>query len=473
MTSKEIFDSAIEYALLNTTCRKVAVGSAFVLKSGKILYGCNNSKEHNCIKEGECHKAKVTGLYESSEETRVHCNATHSEVDLITSDGFKKLSKDDIAFGKLYVTRYPCYNCAKTIVEAGIKNVEYCGGWEISDDVKELFESSGVSVIYNSNYNYETCNNDIWWTEDLYEKAYDKVADRKFPVAIISYNRPVQDTVTKLFNDFNEVYNYPIYVFVRKSQFDDYEKNRTSNYVKIVAFDDDLINNAGAVRRVSMNWLREQGFKFAFYADDDLTKMGITTRRLNREGKWASKELKDANSAKVLAMWQIAMEYASEHHDVVYSGVSVRSQNWHKDNILKSYSLKLGGQSSQLVCIDLEKTGQSNVHYKNNADCGWDDVDYIVQVIESGHKVGMFTFLWYEYSPMTLGNWVDNSLVERHQKNGDKIKEIHGDKQYLRYIVKDTLRVKFNWSMIRKMWNVSKSFKINVYDGLKNNKYID
>ena len=62
----------------------------------------------------------------------------------------------------------------------------------------------------------------MFWTEELYEKAYNIVKDRKYPIIIPSYNRPQPIVLDKFFNDFTEEYNWPIYFIVRKSQEEEY-----------------------------------------------------------------------------------------------------------------------------------------------------------------------------------------------------------------------------------------------------------
>lgn len=148
-------DMAAEFAKHNTTCRKVAVGSCFVSNSNgdTNIYLTANSGVHNCIKEGYCYKARVTGIYESSELTRKFCKATHSEIRMIEvlKNAGRTINKGDT----LFVTRYPCINCAKAIDEFGFKSVIYGGVQEISDEVKEVFDKSGISYKWYPENDYE------------------------------------------------------------------------------------------------------------------------------------------------------------------------------------------------------------------------------------------------------------------------------------------------------------------------------
>lgn len=150
------FKSAFAYAKVNSTCRKVKVGAVCVDHTGSVAYACNKSEDDskNCIKLGECYKYKVTGIYESCEETRKYCSAIHSEINII--DKLKKYGLSEALSDMiLFVTRYPCLNCARAICDYGFKSVYYSGIQEISDEVKELFDKNGVEYKWFPEYDFE------------------------------------------------------------------------------------------------------------------------------------------------------------------------------------------------------------------------------------------------------------------------------------------------------------------------------
>lgn len=153
---KNYFRSAFAYAEMNSTCRKVQVGAVCADHTGIVAWACNKSEDDskNCVKIGECYKYKVTGIYESCEETRKYCSAIHSEINLINE-------LKEIGFGTamptmvLFVTRYCCENCARNIVNFGFKHVYYCGIQEISDEVKKLFDENCVEYKWFPEYDFE------------------------------------------------------------------------------------------------------------------------------------------------------------------------------------------------------------------------------------------------------------------------------------------------------------------------------
>lgn len=147
-----VLNLAASHAAKHSTCIKVAVGAAFRLDDDSVLYSCNHGDDINCKKIGECHKFKVTGIYESCEETRKYCAAKHAEINLL--EDLKSLSIDPKG-QEIFVTRYPCINCARALVEAGVKVVTYGGRQEISDEVKQLFNDNNVKYKWYPECDYE------------------------------------------------------------------------------------------------------------------------------------------------------------------------------------------------------------------------------------------------------------------------------------------------------------------------------
>ena len=162
-SDEEMFKKAFEYANENSTCMKVSVGAAILDNNENVILSCNRSEDFNCKEHNECYKAKVTGIYESCEETRKYCKAIHAEINMInklneiwnnsTMDKIPDLLK--IYNNPLYVTRYPCENCCKKIIKNGFKYVKYCGKQEISENVKRLFEKANVKVEWFPEIDYE------------------------------------------------------------------------------------------------------------------------------------------------------------------------------------------------------------------------------------------------------------------------------------------------------------------------------
>ena len=68
----------------------------------------------------------------------------HAEANAITKLARSSNNSDSAT---LYVTASPCIECAKLIIQAGIKRVVYGENYRIKDGI-ELLQRAGVDVIY-------------------------------------------------------------------------------------------------------------------------------------------------------------------------------------------------------------------------------------------------------------------------------------------------------------------------------------
>lgn len=143
------FDYCMMDAILaakNSEDPKTKVG-ACIVKNGNIIgYGCNRApkgfgkymNEHNCW---------------NSEADVMHKKNTyvlHAEVAAIM-DVYK--NGHDTFGSTIYVTLFPCNECAKIIIEAGIKKVCYLELYSKSDKVqatKLMFDECGIEYIQSA-----------------------------------------------------------------------------------------------------------------------------------------------------------------------------------------------------------------------------------------------------------------------------------------------------------------------------------
>ena len=145
-------DTANSFAGYFSGCNKVSVGSVIVDREGKILgAGANRAITDKCKSEG-CLRIKKYG--EASKDHRLpsDCRAIHSEVDAISRVAKSCSSTRNCT---IYVTRYPCEACARTIVAAGIKRVLYGRKQEVSDETLEILKSGDVFVARVDNWDAE------------------------------------------------------------------------------------------------------------------------------------------------------------------------------------------------------------------------------------------------------------------------------------------------------------------------------
>ena len=123
-------------------CSKVKVGAIIVQDYQNIVYGANVVIPQGCDGVGCNRVLPHDGL--------PHCVSTiHAEIDAIIK------AARDLEGATIYVTRYPCENCARAIVTAGIKKVVYGRTPEISEDTKRIFEYGKVKVVHRKSFNPE------------------------------------------------------------------------------------------------------------------------------------------------------------------------------------------------------------------------------------------------------------------------------------------------------------------------------
>ena len=153
---ENILTLADNYAKTNSTCAKTAVGCYIVAENDwrtVIAKGANRGKE-NC-KEIGCLRIEMFG--DNSKEHRDTCRCHHSEIDAL--ENVKESQKDFLTGATAFVTRYPCENCTKALVEAGIKRIVYGRSFEMDYKSQKLAFENGVSVLHIPDWNCDENDN--------------------------------------------------------------------------------------------------------------------------------------------------------------------------------------------------------------------------------------------------------------------------------------------------------------------------
>ncbi|MCQ2057778.1 MAG: dCMP deaminase family protein [Bacteroidaceae bacterium] len=115
----------------NSYCTRLKVG-ALIVKDSKIIsdgYNGTPTGFENICEDGE-NKSKPYVL--------------HAEANAITK---LARSTDSCDGATMYVTASPCIECAKLIIQSGIKRVVYCQKYRLTDGI-ELLERAGIEVEY-------------------------------------------------------------------------------------------------------------------------------------------------------------------------------------------------------------------------------------------------------------------------------------------------------------------------------------
>lgn len=103
-----------------SACRYYKVGAVYVDERNRIIsIGYNNSAsgDYNC---NECGCQKVEGDPETGEIIPI-TRAVHAEINGVLNS----YDTSRLINSKLYITIFPCYECMKVLVNAGIKEIIY------------------------------------------------------------------------------------------------------------------------------------------------------------------------------------------------------------------------------------------------------------------------------------------------------------------------------------------------------------
>ena len=116
-----------------STCDRLMVGAVIVRNNRIIATGYNGSVSGltHCIDHG-CFV--VDG----------HCIRTiHAEVNAVIQCAKMGISTDG---AEIYITHFPCYNCSKVIIQAGIKKVHYLYDYHNDPNAIDLFSECDIQV---------------------------------------------------------------------------------------------------------------------------------------------------------------------------------------------------------------------------------------------------------------------------------------------------------------------------------------
>ncbi|PKG24499.1 ComE operon protein 2 [Niallia nealsonii] len=163
----EYFMAQSELLALRSTCTRLAVGATIVRDKRIIAGGYNGSITGgvHCIDEG-CYVIDN------------HCVRTiHAEMNALL-----QCAKFGVATegADIYVTHFPCLQCCKAIIQAGIKTVYYANDYKNHPYAIELFTQAGISMVQVSNkevvFDKQQAEKQLF-VEKLVDKLKDKDID--------------------------------------------------------------------------------------------------------------------------------------------------------------------------------------------------------------------------------------------------------------------------------------------------------
>lgn len=127
---KRYLEMALVWAK-NSYCKRRQVGALIVKGKMIISDGYNGTPsgfENVCEDENDATKPYVL----------------HAEANAITKVAKSNNSSEN---STLYITSSPCMECAKLIIQSGIKRVVYCDRYRINDGI-DLLKRAGIELVY-------------------------------------------------------------------------------------------------------------------------------------------------------------------------------------------------------------------------------------------------------------------------------------------------------------------------------------
>ncbi|KGF11666.1 MAG: cytidine/deoxycytidylate deaminase family protein [Peptoniphilus sp. oral taxon 375] len=130
----EYFMEITEMVASRSTCDRAFVGCVLVNKDHRIV-----STGYNGSVAGNPHCSEVGHTMRDG-----HCIATiHAEMNALLY-----CAKEGIPVKgcTAYVTHFPCLNCSKALIQAGIEKIYYKNAYRVDDYALDLFEKNGVHL---------------------------------------------------------------------------------------------------------------------------------------------------------------------------------------------------------------------------------------------------------------------------------------------------------------------------------------
>ena len=139
------FMEITEMVATRSTCDRAFVGCTLVNKDNRIV-----STGYNGSVAGNPHCDEVGHVLRDG-----HCIATiHAEMNALLYCAKEGIS---VKGATAYITHFPCINCTKALIQAGIAKIVYKHDYRIDDYALELFRKNDIEVLKFGGENEEIC----------------------------------------------------------------------------------------------------------------------------------------------------------------------------------------------------------------------------------------------------------------------------------------------------------------------------
>ena len=131
---KKYFMEITNLVATRSTCDRAFVGCLLVNDDNRIVStGYNGSVKKNPHCDDIGHRMRDG-----------HCIATiHAEINALLYCAKEGISVKDCS---AYVTHFPCLNCTKALIQAGIKKIYFQNDYRVDEYAMELLQINGIEV---------------------------------------------------------------------------------------------------------------------------------------------------------------------------------------------------------------------------------------------------------------------------------------------------------------------------------------
>ena len=132
---QEYFMSIAHMTAKRSTCDRAFVGCLLVNKDNRIV-----SSGYNGSIKGNPHCSEIGHTMRDG-----HCIATiHAEMNALLYCAKEGIKVDGCV---CYVTHFPCLNCTKALIQAGISKIYYSNAYRVDDYALELLDKNHIEHI--------------------------------------------------------------------------------------------------------------------------------------------------------------------------------------------------------------------------------------------------------------------------------------------------------------------------------------
>lgn len=296
-----------------------------------------------------------------------------------------------------------------------------------------------------------------FWTNEFYRGVDGLIKyEDKFPIVIPTYNRPDNKFIKYATSHMFNGNTWPIFLVVRKSQeqmYNDSEYVKNFDYVTVLAFEDEEINDIGKVRKKIVEYFSER-YKFIFMLDDDIDKIVYTHPYKRESGSNVSLSLIPSygfkvDMANVFAMWQLSMLYSNSLvKDLILSCAMVQGFSWDENFCDEDASVRfMAGPHTLVTCLNLETFKNKNLNYRTIHGNGHDDIDLLIRALLAGCTTCEYRWLTF-FNPGAGTSMLDfDSVKERFTKQYEEMYNNFKNVNFIKWRNrKDIPNVGINWS---------------------------